>query len=185
MRGLRTVSTLVIGLAAVAATVATPAYASAGSGHAAPAVRPAAASAPSSHVVAVKDVPGGQITVVVENFSRGAKTIPPRSDSGCVGNLEWNNIQTCIYITGQSTYVSDMTAKSFVYNYPVLEHVHLSGPSVDYNTLDYWIDQGQFLGVEWTPNRNIIAGSYCATSWEANGSGGYTNQGTACQPVHP
>lgn len=40
----------------------------------------------------------------------------------------------CIFITGQSNYVSSMKAISYVYNYPVLEHVQLYGPSVNYNT---------------------------------------------------
>ena len=77
----------------------------------------------------------------------------------------------CIFITGQSNYVSSMKAISYVYNYPVLEHVQL-----------YWIDQGQYLEVLWTPNGNVGPGSYCATSWVVNGTG-YSNQGTDCQPV--
>lgn len=165
---------LAVGAAAVtaaAAAVAAPAYASAPSSHA------TAASAQAQS--------GGHFTVVVRDFPRGTRTaIPPRSDSGCVGNLEWDNIQTCIFINGQSTYVSTMKAVSYVYNYPVLEHVQLAGPSVNYNTANYWIDQGQYLEVLWSANGNVAPGAYCATSWVVNGTG-YSNQGTDCQPVTP
>jgi hypothetical protein len=104
------------------------------------------------------------------------------SDSGCVGDLEWDNIQTCIFINGQSNYVSTMRAVSYVYNYLVLEYVQLSGPSVNYSTPEYPIAPLENLYVIWTVNGNVQPGSYCATSWEAVGSG-YTNEGRDCQPV--
>jgi hypothetical protein len=158
---------IAIGVAALAGAAAAPAY----------------ASAPSGHAAAAQARPAGHFTVIVQNLPRGASTaMPPRSDAGCVGNLEWDNIQTCIFINGQSTYVSSMKAVSYVYHYPVLEHVQLVGPSVSYNTANYWIDQGQYLEVLWTVNGNVAPGAYCATSWVVNGTG-YSNQGTDCQPV--
>ena len=125
-------------------------------------------------------------TVRVVKGSPGAperQEVTPDSDSGCVGNNPWNNIQTCISINGSGLHVNTMTATSYVYLYPVVEHVQLSGPSVNYETLDFVIDQGGYLQLTWNANRNVAAGSYCATSWVVNGSGGYSNQGTDCQPV--
>lgn len=109
-------------------------------------------------------------------------TIKPDSDSGCVGDLEWDNIQTCIFITGHSNYVSTMKAISYVYNVVVLEYLQLSGPSVNYSTPDYLVQPGENIYIIWTVNGNVQPGSYCATSWEAVGSG-YINEGQDCQPV--
>jgi hypothetical protein len=150
------------------------------------AAAPAYASAPSAGHASARTVttPDGTFTVREETIPAQSGGVVPNSDSGCVGNLDWDNIQTCIFINGSGLYVSTMKAISYVYNYPVLEHVQLQGPSVNYSTLDFWIDSGQYLAVVWSANRNVTAGSYCATSWEANGSGGYTNRGTDCQPVH-
>jgi hypothetical protein len=159
-------------LVTIAATAAAvPAYASA----------PSAAHA-SSRTVATS---GGTFTVRVVTAPANSGRVVPNSDGGCVGNLDWDNIQTCVFITGSGLHVDTMKGISYVYNYPVLEHVALKGPSVNYATLDFWIEEGQYLEVLWSPNSNVTAGDYCATSWEANGSGGYTNRGTECQPVHP
>jgi hypothetical protein len=180
LRRLRTLSTIAIGVAAVAAAVATPAYASAPSSHA-QASRAQAGHAQASSVRVA--TPGGIFTVELRHIPRGA--IQPRSDSGCVGNLPWNNISTCIAINGQSTYVSTMTGDSEVKNYAVVEHVLLSGPSVYYNTPDFVVDVGDYIEVTWAPYRNVYAGSYCATSWVVIGANAYSNQGAACQPVNP
>jgi hypothetical protein len=168
---LRTLCGLAISAVAVSAAIALPANASTPA-----AVHSTARAAQSS---------AAPFTVRIVNIPpKSRNAVIPKSDSGCVGNLDWDNIQTCVFIDGSGLYVSTMKGVSYVYNYPVLEHVQLQGPSVNYSTLDYWIDQGQYLEVLWTANRDVTAGAYCATSWVANGSGGYDNWGTECQPVH-
>lgn len=179
MRGLRTLSTIVIGVAAVAAAVATPAYASTPSSHAQASHTQASHAQASTVRIAT---PGGIFTVELRHIPK--RGIQPNSDSGCVGNLPWNNISTCIAINGQGTYVSTMTGDSDVKNYLVVEHVLLSGPSVYYNTPDFAVGVGDYIEVTWSPNSNVNAGSYCATSWVLISANAYSNQGAACQPVH-
>jgi hypothetical protein len=124
------------------------------------------------------------VTVRIGKLSSDTRgSITPLSDSGCVGNLPWNNVQTCISINGGGLHVNYMAADSNVYNYAIVEYVQLIGPSINTETATYVIDAGDYLDLVWSPNANVKAGSYCAISWELNGSGGYTNDGEACQPV--
>jgi hypothetical protein len=145
---------------------------------------PAHAAAPSdAHAAAAP--PGYTLVTSTSQFKvyiGENPTLRSLSDSGCVGDLDWDNIQTCIFINGQSNYVSTMKAISYVYNYQVLEYLQLAGPSVNYSTPDYLVQPGENIYIIWTVNGNVQPGSYCATSWEAVGSG-YTNEGTDCQPV--
>jgi len=132
--------------------------------------------------VAAQDLPPGVTVHVGKIASTSRSTIHPLSDGGCVGNLPWNNVQTCISINGGGLHVNYMAADSNVYNYAIVEYVQLVGPSINAETLTYVIDAGDYLDLTWAPNANVEAGKYCAISWEYNGSG-YTNVGEACAPV--
>lgn len=110
----------------------------------------------------------------------------PDSAFGCVGNDPWDNIQTCLNIIGNGSYVEKMYASSIVYLYAVVEHLELSGPSIPHgyiNTEDYLVQPGEYIDIPWDPYRDIDPGKYCATSWELNGNGSFTNEGRACETV--
>jgi hypothetical protein len=91
-------------------------------------------------------------------------------------------------IQGSSLYVDYMAATSLVYNYTVVEHVELTGPSVPnghLNSPDYIVQPGEYIQEVWSPQHNEQAGQYCAISWEVSGTGGYYDEGRACESVIP
>lgn len=51
---------------------------------------------------------------LITTVRKGAAT--PASSSGCVGQAPWNNVQTCIYITGSGLHVDSMIGTSYVRN---------------------------------------------------------------------
>jgi hypothetical protein len=105
----------------------------------------------------------------------------PFSAFGCVGNLPWNNVQTCVQLNGSGLHLNWMEGTGYVRNHTIVANEWLHGPSINYRTPSYILDPGWEIVAWWSPNRNVRAGIYCATT-ESPAGGSY---GTACETVHP
>lgn len=114
-------------------------------------------------------------------------SVPPPSSSGCVGNLPWNNVKTCIEINGTGLFVNWMQATGCVNNTAFYGHLQLTGPSgFSRNGTSQITSPGNcFPPVLWAPEGNVTSGQYCATTWQRLSGGGYQNDGTACKSVTP
>ncbi len=110
----------------------------------------------------------------------------PASSSGCTLGSSSGNVVTCISILGEGLFVSEMTASADVVDSARKIQVCLKGPSsslprcTDFQT----VKPGGTIVVQWFPNRDVPAGTYCARTWRQNSDGSHTLIGQACEDVH-
>jgi hypothetical protein len=121
----------------------------------------------------------GTLTLTI---SRNKSAVTPDSASGCVGNLPWNNVRTCMSITGSGLYVEDMTATGYVRNTGVTLAVSLwtsAWGNFRWSPTAY-VPPGYYEGTRWAPYADVPAYQYCGESWETGGK----LVGKACETVH-
>lgn len=118
---------------------------------------------------------------LITTVRKGAAT--PASSSGCVGQAPWNNVQTCIYITGSGLHVDSMIGTSYVRNDAVVLvnrlHSNKLG-TIKSSGAFVTVRPGEQIESKWLPNSNVPADTYCSTSYEPDES----SDGTACKTVH-
>jgi hypothetical protein len=103
----------------------------------------------------------------------------PESASGCVGNLPWNNIQTCFTIIGSGTYVEEMMVSAYVKNSPVKLALQIRGPGFGDYSRFVDVGRGHTVALLAELKRHMPAGKYCGETIVISGSGA----GTACETV--
>ncbi len=100
-------------------------------------------------------------------FAIGGRTSPhliPYSASGCVGNLPWNNVQTCFGIVGSGRYVEEMWVSAYVRHSAVTLALQITGPSVaDYSAF-VLVGAGHGVIMPVTLKRDVNVGQYCGQS---------------------
>jgi hypothetical protein len=138
----------------------------------------ALAPAPSAHAATIATA-RGSVTVIMSRHS--SPSLIPNTASGCVGNLPWNNVQTCFTIVGSGTYVQDMWVSAYVRNSPVTAALIITGPAgFAVSTSGFTLlTPGDTLVLYVQPNRNMPTGKYCGRSELISGTGA----GTACESV--
>ena len=104
----------------------------------------------------------------------------PDSANGCVGNLPWNNVQTCFTIIGSGKYVQYMQVSAYVKNSSVKLALQMKGPNgfADYSGF-VEVNPGTKVALRDPLNRNMPVGQYCGSSIVISGGG----SGTACESV--
>jgi len=135
------------------------------------------------------DPPGGP----ADEETLGAADSPlvdPASAAGCTLGSSSGNVNTCISIIGQGLFVNEMTASADVLEASRTLQVCLHGPdaatSLPRCTAFQAVQPGGTIVVQWFPNRNVPAGTYCARTWRKNTDGSKpTLIGQACEDVHP
>lgn len=119
--------------------------------------------------------------IVKISRSRPSAPLTPNSARGCVGNLPWNNVQTCFEIDGNGSYVSQMFVTGYVRNSTVVLAEALWSQA--FGTFrwspTYVVQPGEYNEAYWAPNANVPTGQYCGSSWEPNGD----QVGNACETV--
>lgn len=108
------------------------------------------------------------------------------SSSGCTLGSSSGNVVTCISILGEGLFVSEMTASADVVDSTRTLQECLKGPaSALPRCTDFQVVRpGGTISVQWFPNRNVPAGTYCARTWRKNADGSHTLIGQACEDVH-
>jgi hypothetical protein len=105
---------------------------------------------------------GVQVSVI---DGRTSLHLTPFSASGCVGNLPWNNVQTCFGIVGSGRYVDYMWASGYVRNSDVTMALQITGPpGLVGNTPFVYVRTGETLYLQVNLNRNMSTGQYCGQS---------------------
>ena len=114
-----------------------------------------------------------------------AIVLPPDA-SGCTGTLPSNQIENCVSIVGNASYLQTVKGNAWTHFGSVLGHEEITGPSLPnghINSSDITIDttnNGSIL--TWAPYSSVTAGNYCAIFWQKV-SGGYSENGPACEHV--
>ena len=108
------------------------------------------------------------------------------SASGCTLGSSSGNVVTCISILGEGLFVNEMTASADVVNSTRTLQVCLHGPAsaLPRCTPFEVVQPGGTITVQWFPNRDVPAGTYCARTWRKNADGSTTLIGQACENVH-
>ena len=120
----------------------------------------------------------GSATLII-----GRPTSPaliPYSASGCVGNLPWNNVQTCFTIIGGGRYVNEMYVSAYIRNSVTTLALQMKGPNgfADYSAF-VTLNRGVTAYLVAQLNRDMPTGKYCGQSIVISGGG----SGTACESV--
>jgi hypothetical protein len=119
----------------------------------------------------------GPVTVIIGR--RTSPALRPYSASGCVGNLPWNNVQTCFGIVGSGRYVDGMWVTAYVRNSTIEASLAITGPYYGVSTGLYTVPPGYGIGLSVDPDRNMLTGKYCGSTDVDVGTG----SGTACESV--
>jgi hypothetical protein len=108
------------------------------------------------------------------------------SSSGCTLGSSSGNVVTCISILGEGLFVNEMTASADVVDSTRTLQVCLHGPSSSLPRCTSFevVKPGGTISVQWFPNRDVPAGTYCARTWRRNSDGSHTLIGQACEDVH-
>jgi hypothetical protein len=133
-------------------------------------------------VTAVSPVVTGQIsggTVTVQVVKGDVK---PDSASGCVGNLSFNNVQTCVALVGKGLSLTFFGGSSYVKSSTIVARGVLDGKSIYYHSKYYILQPGDTLlvWIRWKHPHKVKAGQYC---YETQGLHNH-NYGRACETVH-
>ena len=106
--------------------------------------------------------------------------------SGCTFGSSDGNVETCISIIGQGLFVNEMTASADVVNATRTLQVCAHGPdsALPRCTAFQEVRPGATISVQWFPDRNVPAGTYCARTWRRNADQSHTLIGQACENVH-
>lgn len=120
----------------------------------------------------------GSVTLII-----GKPTSPaliPYSASGCVGNLPWNNVQTCFTIIGGGRYVDEMYVSAYIRNSVTTFALQMKGPNgfADYSAF-VTLNPGVTAYLVAQLHRDMPTGRYCGQSIVISGGG----SGTACESV--
>jgi hypothetical protein len=96
--------------------------------------------------------------------------------------------EICVYVGGSGlhiNYVKGWARNNYSYTITGL-HIELEGPpGLIKNCASFSLRSGtNSANCEWSPNKNVTSGRYCATLWQSNGNGGYLDLGTPCVDVH-
>ncbi len=103
----------------------------------------------------------------------------PNSANGCVGNLPWNNVQTCFTIIGSGKYVEIMQVSAYVRHSPVKLALQIRGPGFGDYSRFVEVGRGHTVALRAQLNRDMPTGKYCGESIVISGGG----SGTACETV--
>jgi hypothetical protein len=106
-------------------------------------------------------------------------SVMPNSAHGCVGNLPWNNIQTCFTIIGSGTYVEEMMVSAYVRHSTVKLALQIRGPGFGDYSKFVDVRSGHTVALLATLKRHMPKGKYCGESIVISGTGA----GTACETV--
>ena len=110
---------------------------------------------------------------------------------GCTFGSSSGNVFTCIIITSAGhggLFVSKIQATADVVNDTRKLQVCIHGPASGLpRCSDFeFVNPGDPpLPVQWSPNREVAGGEYCARTWRQNADGSHTLIGEACENVHP
>jgi hypothetical protein len=106
--------------------------------------------------------------------------------SGCTLGSSSGNVETCISIIGGGLFVNEMTASAEVLDATRTLQVCIHGPdsALPRCTAFEVVHPGSTITVQWFPDRDVPAGTYCARTWRKNADGSHTLIGQACENVH-
>jgi hypothetical protein len=107
--------------------------------------------------------------------------------SGCTFGSSDGNVLTCTEIVGPGLFVDEMTASAEVLDATRTLQVCIHGPDSALPRCSAFeaVHPGDPpLTVQWFPNRDVPAGTYCARTWRRNADGSHTLIGEACENVH-
>lgn len=106
--------------------------------------------------------------------------------SGCTLGSSSGNVVTCMSIIGDGLFVNEMTASADVVDSARTLQVCIHGPAsaLPRCTSFQNVQPGGTISVQWFPDRDVPAGTYCARTWRENSDGTTTLIGQACEDVH-
>jgi hypothetical protein len=111
--------------------------------------------------------------------------LPPDA-TGCTGTLSSNQIENCVAVVGDASYLQSVTGSSWTHFGSVTGHEEITCPSIPNDHLN---SSDQTIGttsdgplVSWSPDSSVTPGNYCAIFWQKV-SGGYSENGPACESV--
>lgn len=104
----------------------------------------------------------------------------------CTLGTSSGNTLSCFVIINSGLSVSDMTAQASIENSgrTLQVCVHGPDPALPKCTDFVFVPKGGILTENWSPNRNVVAGTYCGRTWRRNSDGSHTLIGEVCFDVH-
>jgi hypothetical protein len=104
----------------------------------------------------------------------------------CTFGSSAGNTETCFQIDGSGTFVDDMITSATVFGSTRTLQVCVHGPdsALPFCTQFQPVAPGATIAIEWAPNRNVPAGTYCGRTWRLNDDGSHTMIGEVCFDVH-
>jgi len=110
----------------------------------------------------------------------------PLDAVGCTGVLPTDQIENCVSILGDASYLESVAGSAYTHFGSVTGHEEITGPSIPngyLNSSKVTITTGTTGPlVSWDPDGPVESGNYCAIFWQ-NVGGGYSENGPACEDV--